>query len=105
MKVSIVGTGYVGLTTGAVLAYLGHQVSCVDSDQAKLQQLRTGRCPFSEPFLEELLALTRERCCLTASAEEAIGEADLVLISVGTPSLPGGNADLRYVFEAALRGV
>ena len=101
MKVSIIGTGYVGLTTGAVLAYLGHEVSCIDTDHARIEQARAGRCPFSEPHVAELLRLTGGRCRFTTSCEEGIPSAEVILVCVGTPSAPDGSPDLRSVFEAA----
>jgi len=101
MKVSIIGTGYVGLTSGAVLAYLGHEVTCLDTDRAKIAQVRAGRCPFSEPHLDALLRLAGGRCRFTTFYEEGIPSAEVILLCVGTPPAPDGSPDLRSVFEVA----
>lgn len=101
MKVAIIGTGYVGLTTGVTLAYVGHEVICIDVDAFKLEKLRRGQAPIYEPGLEELLALVRERMHFTEDYAQAIPQADVVFIAVGTPSLPDGNPDLQYLRQAA----
>lgn len=72
MKVAIIGTGYVGLTTGVTLAYVGHEVICIDVDAFKLEKLRRGQAPIYEPGLEELLALVRERMHFTEDYAQAI---------------------------------
>ena len=94
MRVAIIGTGYVGLTTGVTLAYVGHEVTCIDVDAHKLEKLRLGQAPIYEPGLEELLALVRDRAHFTEGYAQAIPQADVVFIAVGTPSLPDGNPDL-----------
>ncbi len=102
MNVLIVGTGYVGLTTGVALAYLGNKVTCLDVDQQKIDMLLTGKIPFYEPNLNELLLLAQNNLKFTADYNEAdISHCDVVIISVGTPSLPDGSADLQYVRMAA----
>ena len=101
MNVAVIGTGYVGLTTGVALAHLGHQVTCVDTDEAKLEALRSGRIPIFEPFLESVLTLSRAQLCFTSSYADAIPQADVVFIAVGTPSLADGNSDMRFVRAAA----
>jgi UDPglucose 6-dehydrogenase len=102
MKVVVVGTGYVGLTTGVALAYLGNQVTCLDIDPHKIAKLDQGQVPIYEPGLPELLEISRANLKFTASYDEAgIGSCDVVFIAVGTPSLPDGNADLTYVKSAA----
>jgi UDPglucose 6-dehydrogenase len=101
MKVAIIGTGYVGLTTGVCLAYVGHEVQCLDNDGAKIEALRSGRTPIYEPFLEELLADASARIRFTTSYAEAIPGADVVFIAVGTPPSPNGGPDLCYVRAAA----
>ena len=101
MKVCIAGTGYVGLTTGACLAYLGHDVTCVDADPTKIEKLRAGRSPIYEPFLEDLLALAAEKLTFTTEYADGVPGADVVFIAVGTPSLPDGSPDLRYVSSAS----
>jgi UDPglucose 6-dehydrogenase len=101
MKVAIIGTGYVGLTTGVCLAYVGHEVQCLDNDAGKIEALRSGRTPIYEPFLEELLADASARIRFTTSYAEAIPGADVVFIAVGTPPSPNGGPDLGYVRAAA----
>jgi UDPglucose 6-dehydrogenase len=104
MNVSIIGTGYVGLTTGACLAFLGHKVTCVDADENKIKLLEAGRVPFYEPHMEDLLADARPNLCFTMNYAEAIPKADVVFIAVGTPPGPKGAPDLQYL-EAAARGI
>jgi UDPglucose 6-dehydrogenase len=102
MNVVVVGTGYVGLTTGVALAYLGNQVTCLDIDPEKIATLNNNQVPIYEPGLPELLEISRANLHFTASYDEAgIGSCDVVFIAVGTPSLPDGNADLTYVKAAA----
>ncbi|GAB1641241.1 UDP-glucose dehydrogenase family protein [Krasilnikovia sp. MM14-A1259] len=101
MKVCVVGTGYVGLTTGVCLAYLGHEVTCVDLDEAKVESLRAGRSPIYEPHMDELLAEAAERLRFTTEYAEGVPGADVVFIAVQTPSLPDGNPDLRHLRAAA----
>jgi UDPglucose 6-dehydrogenase len=104
MNVSIIGTGYVGLTTGACLAFLGHQVTCVDSDERKVDALHHGKIPFYEPHMAELVAEARSNLCFTTQYADAIPKAQVVFIAVGTPSGPSGAPDLRYL-EAAARSI
>src|SRR5579885_954975 len=101
MKVSIVGTGYVGLTTGACLAWLGHEVTCLDTNAAKVETLGQGKSPIYEPYLDELLREAQTQMCFTTSYEEAISGAEVVFIAVGTPPLPNGSPDLSYLRAAA----
>jgi UDPglucose 6-dehydrogenase len=101
MNVAVIGTGYVGLTTGVALAHLGHQVTCVDTDEVKLETLRAGRIPIFEPFLEAVLASNQTNLCFTSSYADAIPLADVVFIAVGTPSLADGNSDMQFVRSAA----
>src|SRR6478752_5335378 len=104
MNVAILGTGYVGLTTGACLAYLGHDVTCVDPDASKIGALQRGEVPFHEPHLEDLLVQARPNLKFTMDYAEAIPEAQVVFIAVGTPPGAGGAPDLRYL-QAAAEGV
>ena len=104
MNVSIIGTGYVGLTTGACLAFLGHQVTCVDSDERKVEALHHGKIPFYEPHMAELVAEARSNLCFTTQYADAIPKAQVVFIAVGTPSGASGAPDLRYL-EAAARAI
>lgn len=102
MKVAIIGTGYVGLTTGVALAYLGHQVIGVDKDPAKLTLLRQGKSPIHEPGLDSVLQMAGPQLSFTEVTEEAVAEADVILIAVGTPPKANGEADTRYVEQAAV---
>ncbi|WP_328469874.1 UDP-glucose/GDP-mannose dehydrogenase family protein [Actinoplanes sp. NBC_00393] len=101
MKVCVVGTGYVGLTTGVSLAFLGHEVTCLDLDQAKVDMLRAGRCPIYEPGMEELLAEAAPNLTFTTSYEDAVPGSDVVFVAVQTPSAEDGSPDLRYLRSAA----
>jgi UDPglucose 6-dehydrogenase len=101
MRVAIIGTGYVGLTTGVCLAFMGHTVSCLDTDEAKVQALKDGKIPIYEPYLEEVLAEARPNLTFTTSYPEAIPHADVVFIAVGTPPTPSGAPNLQYLSQAA----
>jgi UDPglucose 6-dehydrogenase len=103
MNVTIVGTGYVGLVTGACLAELGNNVFCLDVDQGKIKLLNAGGMPIHEPGLEEIIARNVEEGRLTFSTDAAasVAFADLHFIAVGTPPDEDGSADLRYVLAAA----
>jgi UDPglucose 6-dehydrogenase len=104
VNVAILGTGYVGLTTGACLAYLGHQVTCVDPDAHKIGALKRGEVPFYEPHLDDLLVEARPNLRFTMDYAEAIPDAQVVFIAVGTPPGVGGAPDLKYL-QAAAEGV
>ena len=101
MQIAIIGTGYVGLTTGACLAAIGHHVTCLDNDPSKVETLRQGRVPIYEPFIEEILEEARGRMHFTQSYAEAIPTAEVVFIAVGTPPSPDGTPDLQYLRAAA----
>jgi len=103
LKIAMVGTGYVGLVTGACFAGSGNDVVCVDIDPAKLERLRRGEVTFYEPGLAELVGrnIREERLRFTDDLEEAVRFADIVFIAVGTPPGPGGKADLSAVFAVA----
>ena len=101
MKVVIIGTGYVGLTTGVALAYFGHEVVGLDVDEEKIERLKKGEPPIFEPHLAELMELSKDRLSFTTRYEDAIPQADVVFIAVGTPSLSDGNPNLSYVKRAA----
>ena len=104
MRVAIIGTGYVGLVSGACFADFGHTVTCVDKDEGKIEKLKNGVMPIYEPGLDNLVAsnVKEERLFFTTDAKEAIKNADAVFIAVGTPSRRGdGHADLSYVYGAA----
>lgn len=102
MKVAVFGAGYVGLVTGACLSALGHQVVCVDVDQARVDRINRGEPPIFEPGLGELLGkhLADGSFRATLEAEEALAGAQVSMLAVGTPDLDG-HIDLRYVVEAA----
>jgi UDPglucose 6-dehydrogenase len=104
MNVSIIGTGYVGLTTGACLAFLGHKVTCIDSDEKKIALLRAGKTPIYEPFLTELLADAQPNLQFCTQYAGAVQDADVIFIAVGTPPSADGSPDLRYL-SAAARGI
>jgi len=105
MKISVIGAGYVGLTTAACLAQIGHEVFCSESDLAKLQQLQNGAMPLFEPHLEEVIRMARESGRLTfGSTEEAIECGRAIFICVGTPPLANGDADLHAI-EAVARAI
>ncbi|NMC15977.1 MAG: UDP-glucose/GDP-mannose dehydrogenase family protein [Chloroflexi bacterium] len=102
MHILIIGTGYVGLNTGVVLSYIGHDVTCLDTNAEKIALLQSGKTPFYEPHLDEMLAEVGPKMHFTTSYTEAnLSTVDVVFIAVGTPSLPDGNADLSYVRQAA----
>ena len=103
MRVSIIGTGYVGLVSGACLAQVGHQVLCMDIVAQRVAMLREGVSPIYEPGLEDLLVENAEqgRLTFTASIEEAVAHAEVLLIAVGTPQDEDGSADLSHVLEVA----
>ncbi|MFM2125427.1 MAG: UDP-glucose 6-dehydrogenase TuaD [Acidobacteriota bacterium] len=101
MNVAILGTGYVGLTTGVCLAFLGHKVTCVDPDKRKIDSLERGEVPFHEPHLDELIDSARHNLTFTTEYADAIPSAQVVFIAVGTPPGPGGSPDLKYLRAAA----
>jgi UDPglucose 6-dehydrogenase len=104
MRIAMIGTGYVGLVSGACLSEFGHDVVCIDKDTAKVDALRAGTIPIFEPGLDEVVAANAKagRLSFTTDMAKAVSEADAVFIAVGTPSRRGdGHADLSYVFAAA----
>jgi UDPglucose 6-dehydrogenase len=104
MRITIIGSGYVGLVTGACFAEFGHYVTCVDKDEHKISLLKTGKVPIYEPGLESLVQLTQKagRLIFTTDGREAIRQADAIFLAVGTPSCrQTGKADLSYIFQAA----
>lgn len=103
MKLTIVGTGYVGLTTAAVLAELGHNVSCVDIDERKLNFLKKGKTPIYEEYLQELLDrnIPAGRMEFTNSLAESIPGSELIMIAVGTPTLENWEIDLSHVIAVS----
>jgi UDPglucose 6-dehydrogenase len=103
MKITIVGTGYVGLVSGACLADMGNDVLCLDVDPAKIEGLKQGRLPIYEPGLDRIVAQNVEagRLHFTTDVKQAVGHGTLQFIAVGTPPDEDGSADLQYVLEAA----
>jgi UDPglucose 6-dehydrogenase len=103
MKVAIVGTGYVGLVTGACFAEMGIDVHCVDIDREKIMRLKEGIIPIYEPGLEELVLKNykNERLHFTTDLTDALDDVDVLFSAVGTPSDEDGNADLQYVLDVA----
>ncbi|MEQ2525210.1 UDP-glucose/GDP-mannose dehydrogenase family protein [Bacillaceae bacterium CLA-AA-H227] len=102
-KISLIGTGYVGLVTGACLAEIGHQVRCLDINEQKIYNLSKGTIPFYEPGLEDLVKenLENERLLFTTNPSFAFHEADVIYIAVGTPANEDGSSNLEYIFQAA----
>ena len=101
MKVCILGTGYVGLTTGVCLAYMGHDVTCLDTDVAKVATMRQGKPPIYEPHLEDLMADASSNLRFTTSYSEAVPGSEVIFIAVGTPPDEDGSADLRHVLDVS----
>src|SRR6202158_235957 len=104
MRIAMIGTGYVGLGSGACLATYGHQVTCVDKDGDKVEGLRRGEIPIFEPGLDALVAsnVKAGRLDFTTDLKAPVAGADAVFLAVGTPSRRGdGHADLSYVYAAA----
>ena len=99
MFVSVFGAGYVGSVSGACYAELGHHVTLVDIDQAKIAQIASGRSPIIEPGLDDLMArhVASGRLKATTDAATAVRDCDLSLVCVGTPSKPNGDIDLTFV--------
>jgi len=102
-KICMIGTGYVGLVSGACFADFGHSVLCVDVDSEKLEMLKKSVVPFYEPGLKEFIDrnTTRKRLGFSDDVERGIRESEVIFIAVGTPSLPDGQADLSQVFAVA----
>ena len=103
MKITIVGTGYVGLVAGACFAESGNDVVCVDRDEAKIRLLRRGMMPIYEPGLEEVVKRNRheKRLTFTSTLQKAVRDASIIFIAVGTPQGEDGSADLQHVLDVA----
>jgi UDPglucose 6-dehydrogenase len=103
MRLTIIGTGYVGLVTGACFAEVGHQVVCVDNDAAKVELLREGGIPIYEPGLEELVKKNAAggRISFTTSTAEGVEKSDVIFIAVPTPPLPDGSVDMSFLEKVA----
>ncbi len=102
IKLHVIGTGYVGLVSGVMMSYLGHDVTCLDSDISKIDQLKKNILPIYEPKLAEYLPplVKSGKLRFTASYSAELQNSQAVFITVGTPSLPSGKADLQYIFAA-----
>ncbi|HEY2082015.1 MAG TPA: UDP-glucose/GDP-mannose dehydrogenase family protein [Verrucomicrobiae bacterium] len=103
MKLTIIGTGYVGLVTGACFAEVGHRVICVDNDQAKVKTLQAGGIPIYEPGLEEMVKknVAAGRLSFTHSTAEGVKNSDVIFIAVPTPPQPDGSVDLSFIEHVA----
>jgi UDPglucose 6-dehydrogenase len=103
LDIGVIGTGYVGLVVGACLAETGNSVRCVDSDEGKVERLRSGEVPIYEPGLEEIVLrnVNEERLTFTSDLEDAVRSSLVIFIAVGTPQDEDGSADLTHVLEVA----
>lgn len=103
MRITIFGSGYVGLVTGACFANVGNQVVCVDIDESKIEALRQGQIPIYEPGLEDIIKNCVEEGSLsfTTDASMAVDHGQMIFIAVGTPPEEDGSADLQYVLAVA----
>ncbi|MBI1969652.1 UDP-glucose/GDP-mannose dehydrogenase family protein, partial [Candidatus Woesearchaeota archaeon] len=103
MKISVIGSGYVGLVTGSCFADLGHDVICMDIDKEKIEKLKKGIVPIYEPGLSDLIKrnVRERRLSFTTDMKKAVQEPGVIFIAVGTPSAEDGSVDLRYVESAA----
>jgi UDPglucose 6-dehydrogenase len=103
MQIAIIGSGYVGLVVGACFADAGHTVYCADQDQKKIEDLKRGEIPIYEPGLETLVkqGVAHRRLFFTQSTQEAVAQAEVVFLAVGTPALPSGEPNMSYLKAAA----
>ncbi len=103
MKLTIIGTGYVGLVTGACFAEVGHHVICVDNNQDKVKLLQLGGIPIYEPGLDELVkrSVAAGRLRFTASIKDGVENSDVIFIAVPTPPQPDGSVDLSFIVGVA----
>lgn len=106
MRVCVIGTGYVGLVTGVCLAHIGHDVICVDNNEEKVKLMKQGQSPIYEPGLSELMlsCMKHEKLNFTTDLGAGVNHGEILFIAVGTPALPTGESDTRYV-EAVARGI
>src|SRR6187431_249642 len=103
MKISVIGTGYVGLVTGTCFAETGNSVTCVDIDQEKIKKLQNGKITIYEPGLEQLFERNtkQQRLTFTTSLEEGIKDARIIFLALPTPPGEDGSADLKYILGVA----
>lgn len=106
MRVCVIGTGYVGLVTGVCLAHIGHDVICVDNNEEKVKLMKSGQSPIYEPGLSELMQSSSAagKLQFTSDLQAGVEHGEILFIAVGTPALPTGESDTRYV-EAVARGI
>ena len=106
MRVCVIGTGYVGLVTGACLAHIGHDVICVDNNEEKVKIMKAGQSPIFEPGLSEIMqsAISTGKIEFSTDLAAGVAHGEILFIAVGTPPLPTGESDTRYV-EAVARGI
>lgn len=102
MRITVIGTGYVGLSTGVCLAEIGHHVTCIDTSEEKIKVLRGGKSPIYEPGMEELITknMAAKRLQFTTSHQEGLENSQVIIVAVGTPQKNSGEADLTYLFHA-----
>ncbi|WP_071191361.1 UDP-glucose/GDP-mannose dehydrogenase family protein [Trichormus sp. NMC-1] len=106
MRVCVIGTGYVGLVTGACLAHIGHDVICIDNNEEKVKLMKSGQSPIFEPGLSEIMqsAINTGNILFSSDLAAGVAHGEILFIAVGTPPLPTGESDTRYV-EAVARGI
>jgi UDPglucose 6-dehydrogenase len=103
MRIAIIGSGYVGLVTGACFAEVGHEVICIDNDTRKIKALRNGKIPIYEPGLDQLVQrnVSAHRLSFTGSIEEGVDNSEVIFIAVPTPPQVDGSVDLTYIERVA----
>src|SRR3712207_137229 len=106
MRVCVIGTGYVGLVTGACLAHIGHDVICIDNNEEKVKIMKSGQSPIFEPGLSDIMqsAISAGKIQFSTDLAAGVAHGEILFIAVGTPPLPTGESDTRYV-EAVARGI
>jgi UDPglucose 6-dehydrogenase len=106
MRICVIGTGYVGLVTGTCLAHVGHEVVCVDNNEEKVKMMQSGQSPIFEPGLSEMMQKSAKegRLHFTSDLGAGVDHGEVLFIAVGTPALPSGESDTRYV-EAVAKGI
>jgi UDPglucose 6-dehydrogenase len=102
MNVCVIGAGYVGLTTAAVLSDLGHHVTCIDQDTEKIASLQNGFIPIFEPDLEDCIQKNKSRLRFTDDLSSGINNTEIIIMAVGTPSLPDGSSNLSFLYKAII---
>lgn len=106
MRVCVIGTGYVGLVTGVCLAHIGHDVMCIDVNEEKVKLMQSGQSPIFEPGLSELMksSMAAGHLQFSTDLKQGVEHGEILFIAVGTPALPNGESDTRYV-EAVAKGI